>query len=375
MPKYGFEKREFQVGEYWLGQRSGSPAWYRCWFDASARQTRKASLGTTDFEQAKQLLTKWFIFNNTKNEEEKQDATIAEVLMFYWEKHGKNMRSSKAIKIALRHWLDFFEDISIEELQKYQLQEKFQQFLLQKGMKAVSADKVIKIGKAAFNMSWKHNIISHPPYIHLMPKSAMENVQPRGRPLSLSEIGRLFEASQHTPLHYFIIMMLATAGRPEAIRELNLDRCLLEDKVIILNPSGRKQTKKHRPEIKIPEAITPFLTSLENQYSKETYIVGLKETPASSVRTAWREARKRAQLDDQVNPYSLRHTMARWLRKEGVPAWEVSAQLGHKRKEMTITEVYAPHDPAYLLSSTKAIDAFFIQLRANCVPVDENLKL
>jgi len=57
-----------------------------------------------------------------------------------------------------------------------------------------------------------------------------------------------------------------------------------------------------------------------------------------------------------VNPYSLRHTVARWLRKEGVPAWEVAAQLGHKRLEFSNTEIYAPFDPSYLNQAVAGID-------------------
>ena len=63
--------------------------------------------------------------------------------------------------------------------------------------------------------------------------------------------------------------------------------------------------------------------------------------------------------------------MARWLRKQSVPAWEVAAQLGHRRPGMTITEIYAPYDPAYLSASTKAIDAFFGELRASSVAASQ----
>lgn len=59
-----------------------------------------------------------------------------------------------------------------------------------------------------------------------------------------------------------------------------------------------------------------------------------------------------------MNPYSLRHTVARHLRASGVPAWEVSAQLGHKRKDLSITEIYAPFDPSYLSNAVAAIDLY-----------------
>lgn len=55
MPKY--TKRTFQVGEYFLAQRPGSPASLRCRYNAHTRQTERVSLGTSDFEEAKRLLT------------------------------------------------------------------------------------------------------------------------------------------------------------------------------------------------------------------------------------------------------------------------------------------------------------------------------
>lgn len=61
-------------------------------------------------------------------------------------------------------------------------------------------------------------------------------------------------------------------------------------------------------------------------------------------------------LDDNVNPYSLRHTIGRYLRMKSVPPWEVAAQLGHKRADVATTEIYAPFDPAYLDKAVAAID-------------------
>ena len=96
-------------------------------------------------------------------------------------------------------------------------------------------------------------------------------------------------------------------------------------------------------------------------------LIWFRGMPNKGIRSAWRSLRDHVAMDDQVQPYSLRHTMARWLRKSSVPAWEVSAQLGHKETGASTTEIYAPFDPAYLRQSTEAINAFFAPLRVNCV--------
>ncbi|OYW82949.1 MAG: hypothetical protein B7Z22_13295 [Hyphomonas sp. 32-62-5] len=67
-------------------------------------------------------------------------------------------------------------------------------------------------------------------------------------------------------------------------------------------------------------------------------------------------------MSGNVQTYSFRHTIARWLRMQSVPAWEVAAQLGHKAPDYSTTEIYAPFDPAYLTKATDAIDLFLCQV-------------
>jgi len=55
--------------------------------------------------------------------------------------------------------------------------------------------------------------------------------------------------------------------------------------------------------------------------------------------------------------------MARYLRIQSVPPWEVSAQLGHKMPGLSTTERYAPFDPAYLVNAIQAIDDYLEKLR------------
>jgi hypothetical protein len=81
--------------------------------------------------------------------------------------------------------------------------------------------------------------------------------------------------------------------------------------------------------------------------------------------------REAAELDATVNPYSIRHTVARWMRQNGVPAWEVAAQLGHKSRDYRTAELYAAFDPVYLSNAVRAINLLFDELRASFAPVDE----
>ena len=66
-------------GSSGLSKRPKSEAWYRTWFDSEARQTRRISLGTSDFDEAKQALTDWFVLYHTKTEETPEESTLAEL--------------------------------------------------------------------------------------------------------------------------------------------------------------------------------------------------------------------------------------------------------------------------------------------------------
>jgi len=102
-------------------------------------------------------------------------------------------------------------------------------------------------------------------------------------------------------------------------------------------------------------------------------MLGTASIPTSSneLFVIWMKFNLRAKcnLDDAVQPYSLRHTMARHMRKSGVSAWETAAQLGHKSREYLTTELYAPFDPDYLSEATIAIDTFFENPLASYSPV------
>ena len=118
----------------------------------------------------------------------------------------------------------------------------------------------------------------------------------------------------------------------------------------------------------MPPSIVEWLQDLP-----DGHLVEFRGKPVSSAKSAWRATRERAGLDADVNPYSICHTLARWMRKQGVPAWEVAAQLGHKQREFSTTEIYAPFDPSYLDNAVTAIDRVFGQLRVNCVVLEECL--
>lgn len=63
---------------------------------------------------------------------------------------------------------------------------------------------------------------------------------------------------------------------------------------------------------------------------------------------------------DVVSQYTIRHTMATWLRSKGVPKWEVEGIMGHAGDSQT--DAYAKYDPNYLSHARIALDEYMIEL-------------
>jgi integrase len=291
---------------------------------------------------------------------------LAEVFSRYYSQHGENLRSFKRARYSLELWLEFYGEAAVGDLHDVAKQEAFHEWLREKDQSPGSMKRILAVGRAAINRAWKRGEIVSVPFIQMVES---KNVPPMGRPLDVDEIAALVNAA---PFHLqdFIFWMVGTGARPDAILELTWEQVDRENRIIHLNPPSRAQTKKYRPAVRLPKNFLPAVS-----HSVLTGPVILYEgRNVAAIRTSWRRTRTRAGLDSQVQPYSLRHTVARWLRANSVPVWEVAAQLGHSIQTHTITERYAPYDPAYLKASTEAIDRLLDDLRSKCVSVANDEK-
>ncbi|QCL83933.1 hypothetical protein CFBP5875_04785 [Agrobacterium pusense] len=360
MAKYA--RKEYRVGDYWLGQRAGSPAWYRCFYEEKDKRTKRVSLGTDDFEVAKVKLDEWYLEQRMRTAQNlpATDVTLKEVFDDYLDRHAIKLRSYASTKIVLRYWREFYGDnATVEELRNIRKQEEFRELLLAKNLKVSSVNRVLEAGRSAINRAYKRNVLAAVPFIQSLPR---EESPPKGRPLSVAEIRLLYtHAADHIRL--FLILMLGTGARNEAICHLTWEQIDFEEGLIYLNPQGRKQTSKRRATVKL----VPFVREVLAPMDKSTpFVIMWRGAGIDKAINGIRKAVGRAEMDRKVTAYSCRHTVARWLRKEGVSPWEVGSQLGHKMPSYNITEIYASASPDYLEKSAVAIEKL---LRA-AIPLD-----
>jgi hypothetical protein len=231
-------------------------------------------------------------------------------------------------------------------------------------------------GRAAIRRAHKRGELLAAPFIADVETAEDRRVKdPKGRPITVEELAALFDAARHDHLFMFLLLACCTLARPDAILDLTVFQRDRESGTLNLNPAGRRQTKKYRPLILEAKTLTPWLDQVTTEH-----FVAWNGRRLKSIKTAWCRLRAHAELDERVTPYSIRHTVARELRRRRVPLEQRQHFLGHlPRGSARTTAIYAPDEPEYLTDAVEAIDGFMmdvdrvaarsIVLRASCVLV------
>lgn len=154
------------------------------------------------------------------------------MLNIYWNEHGSNLRSKDQAKAGINHWLDFYGNRTVNDLRDVNLQERFHAWLFAKGMKGGTVSRIITVGRAALNRAYKRGTLESVPFIHDLPKAKKQASTPRGRPMSLIEINQLFNATPSETMRHYIVWLLATGARKEALLDLTLERCDTKNRLI-----------------------------------------------------------------------------------------------------------------------------------------------
>jgi integrase len=354
------QERPGQIGDYWLSKRPGSEQWCRTWYDDGTRQTKRASLGTSDFQQAKVALAEWFVKHGRIANQQPQDVPVEQVFVRFWHRHGKALASAEMVNIALGFWSEFFAGKTVSELTP-QAQREFAAWLRTGGDRLRSdgyIKRILGVGAAALSSAYKEGEIAAVPYI--LPG---QDAPARDRVLSVTEMSALWLATELPHERMMLALLCGTLARPEAVLALQREFVDFDRWLLVQNPPGRKQTKKYRPTVPVAGFLRPWL-----EHAPPGPLVAWRGKPIASFKTAWRKLRKAARLGADVVPKTIRHTLATELRAADVPEAEIQGFLGHKAFGGK-TEVYAKYRPDYLGEATTAIDSYMARVRASCVSV------
>src|SRR6185295_8811657 len=164
----------------------------------------------------------------------------------------------------------------------------------------------------------------------------------KGRPITPAELAQLFNAVRSRHMMMFLLIASNTLARPAATLDLRPAQFDSTHALLDLNPPDREQNKKYRPIVPGTPTLFPWL---ELPVGPGERYVSHRTKPIRSILHAWRITRDAAGLDERVTPYSIRHGMARELRKRRVPTEQIKLFLGHLPSGSdATTSIYAPYE-------------------------------
>ncbi|MBS0961144.1 tyrosine-type recombinase/integrase [Acetobacter thailandicus] len=344
-------QERFQIGEYWLSQVKPASTWHITWYDKAARQTRRKSLGISDFESAKTKLAQWVLTLGKRELTATSDAALATVLTRYVHQHAPRIKASGEARRAVELFSQAAMHCNVATVDDLILknQHKIFDFMKNKGRSQSYIKRIFGVAKAAVNWSWENGELERPiPFIRIN-----ECTQEKYKVLSSRELADLWHTDMPSHLRMFLRIMLATGARPAAILDLTLASCDLDTGVIDFNPPGRIRTAKRRPMLPIANFLLASLKS-----SPPGPLVQWRGAPMKKINKTWRTIREQAALPDYIVPYAIRHTLATEMARRNVPPIELAMWFGHKEADTRTTARYMHFRPDYLKTACLAVEDF-----------------
>jgi len=368
---------------YWIEKLPGGNPdgpYYRFWYDPATRHTRRESLDTDDYPEAQRRAALRVEEARTLRDDDPAHVSLAKVMAVYLEEHATTIAGFDTAVVNARRLLDGFGDVSVAACDR-RAQQAYVAARRAEGVTSSTISRELATLRAAFRRAVRHGQMTGHPFVHEVESAAEKKARPpKGRPLSLPEMVRLFRAAREPHVRRYLLTLCATMARPEAIREIHLGRQYDRHFGILnLNQPGRVQNRKHRPTI-------PVLPVLAEEIGDEQgWLISYRGKPIRESKTGWRGLRARAFPPSEeelaalpvptttkekrarallctasaldIQAYSIRHTMARALRRAKVPKEEISVFLGHRVEGSSdITEIYAPYDPDYCRGVAEILD-------------------
>lgn len=207
-----------------------------------------------------------------------------------------------------------------------------------------------ELGHLRTVMNWaaKRRHITHAPYVERPAKP-----EPRDRYLTREEASKLLDGAASHHIRLAIILMLATAARVEAIRELTWDRVDMERGLIHLRDPADRTKRKGRATVPMNRSARVALEHAR-QAALTDHVIEWAGRPVKSIRRGLETAARNAGLTG-VSAHVLRHSSAVWLAEAGVSMEEIAQYLGHSNIATT-RRIYARFSPDHLRGAAEVLE-------------------
>ncbi|MDH7973730.1 tyrosine-type recombinase/integrase [Sphingomonas sp. AR_OL41] len=400
-----------QLGPFWLWHRTDRDDWNICWYvdgaDGRGRRTSRKStgIGGGDADRPPQAAIDALAEHYTAWRKPAPVAVTAagvEGLIADWLLHVEKVdEDPDRAKYAARPWLTFFEierragritagpyvsDINRALVQRYIDWRKPQPGARHGStVSGATISRELAALRATLRHAWENEVIPSAPFIPDL--SDKEKAPPKELVFEPEHVARILEAAIRLPerwhVHLFVMIMLSTHGRGEAVLELDADS-QIRDGLIYFNAPGRAQTKKRRSIVPIAPTLAPWLDGIKGKVimyrttDKEGAVI---TKPTESVTTAFRaclieaglceqaigpdskpawldEARTKPKMRAIGSPNTLRHTIATELHKRGIAEAQIDSAAGHSG-EGTNKKNYRHLRPGYLKDLIEGVEDYW----------------
>ena len=356
--------QRLRIGDtYWL-EAKGS-IWYVHWYEPVGRQTRRASLKLTSFQEAVSKVRSWVdagLHGDPRYHPSVQLGTVKDLLEWDWAVYGHALASAGTHRAASKLLVAFMGATALAAV-PVGFEKRFAAALRSSGHTLGYAQRCLAVLRAAGTRAAKGKLLRHAIMVENVEAEAdREAALGKAREMTPKEIAGWLDAVNDPHVLFALVVQINTLSRPDAVFDLDRRQVEVGAGLLKLNPDGRRQTKKYRPVVRITDTLAPWLSDLP-----PGPVIRYRGKKVSCIKTAVRSAAKRAGLDGAVSQYSIRISGSRFLRRSGVPPEEIAIQLGHvpiSSKKVTLR--YAPYDPTYLSKAKEGLEAWAREIAKHC---------
>jgi integrase len=373
MPRTRRPKPLYQRGDYSLYARAGRNLEI-VWYDRERKRERCTSAGTSDPEAGRIALDRKYL-EATGGEyvppTSRVSPLVAAVIADYQLARGDQATSSNEIRHRLAHVVRYLGTLPDKSIRCDAIDErwiaKFRTWLAKQPINgnkwkaksertrspATIENSVLQLAAA---MRWAKQI----PAFKVIPLPEVTR-SPSFR-ANIPQLAAMFRYAVETPrranLLAFLRLSVATWARPDAIMDASTERrrgqWQSSAKVFALNPVGRKQTKKRRPTLPVPDCIAEWLDTIQGPV-----------VPKGLSKATWRRMEKKLGLpgDGESGMKLIRRSVATIARPIiGEVHWDSQGEafLGHRSP--STSDIYALPDPAHLGVALKATQAIIDEI-------------
>lgn len=383
----------FELRGHWIGQEPGRPGYYRYWYDDGSRRVKRKALPGETLEAAKQALIE-LIGNGVPSKKSASEVYLFDVLKHYEDNYAipRGYKQGSAAGRAAKLTLLAMKAIGVDhprasDFTRTAQRRCWQHLSTKDGLSPKSIATYMISVRAAINYSSQPQVITVADQEHEVQlldtavpvfcneQEIAEHVggsvsKPRDYIPTFEALGKWIDAITEEDDFRFVMIMLNTCARNEAIFDLNVQKQVdFEYGTIDLNPPGRRQTHKRRPVIRLTTNLAAWLKHWGDDKPIRQYTDTVEKRLNKLGKPVVDEDGKVTDVGlgmPGMTCYTLRHFMATNMRRVSFPVSreQRSKWLGHTVTEGSkTTEWYETFDPDYLEEPMRATEEIIAKLQ------------